>query len=307
MHTNAKLSWIAALAAVGAILAYASYPQEPAPLPAAPRDPDYFAFVPSMVGTQADGALHTAADEQLVVDAELRHLFDYYLAALGEKDLPAIRAQIESELQHKLKPKPAQQAKRLLAQYLDYKRALAGVEANLAPPANPAAAARARLQAMQQLRTTYFSASESAGLFGDSDMRDLDAIARLDVAYNAQLTPAQKKERYTALDAKLSPAEQAERAAPVRILQLEESVRQARANGADDNEVYRMRAATLSPDAADRLAQLDREEAEWQRRIAAYQAERSRLLGQRADDSALQQLRTSQFSPQEQKRLTAYE
>lgn len=38
-----------------------------------------------MEGTRPDGDVKTLAGEQLVVDAELGHLFDYYLAGLGEK------------------------------------------------------------------------------------------------------------------------------------------------------------------------------------------------------------------------------
>lgn len=306
---------LAAIAVACLILPSSNQPSSTAPPPtgpaaskpsASPRAADTAtAFVPSMQGTRPDGELRGGV--RLVIDAELRYLFDYYLAALGEADLPAIRAQIEAELQRRLPAGPAAQAKRLLAQYLAYKRALVNLERELQPQANPAEAARVRLHAMQRLRNAYFSAQESTALFGASDAQDSDALARLDIAYDKSLNPAQRQARYAALDSQLTPQQRAERAAPTRIQRLEAEVEAARAAGADDNEIYRRRATALSPDAAARLAELDRETAAWQRRIVAYQAERSRLLSQQAGEAALQQLREARFSPMEQKRLGAYE
>ncbi len=257
-----------------------------------------------MEGTRPDGELHQDASAQLVVDAELGHLFDYYLAGLGEKDLAAIKAEILRELGRRLAPPAAAQAGRLLDAYLQYKAALVGVEQAIAPGAGVAEAARQRLLAMQQLRPNYFTAAEIAGLFGASDANDLDAIARLEINSDARLSPDQRSARLAALDAGLTPAARAERDAPLKLLKLEDSVRQLRERGGDDNAVYRLRAAALTPQAAARLAEVDSEEADWSRRIARYQAER-RQLG--ADAAALQRLRDAGFSAEEQRRLAAYE
>ena len=100
-----------------------------------------------------------------------------------------------------------------------------------------------------------------------------------------------------------------EREAPTRVLRLEDEVQRRRAQGAGDNDIYQLRAATLSPAAADRLADLDREQADWQRRIAEYQQQRHQLQARATPPSAaeLQQLRDAGFTPLEQKRLPAYE
>ena len=263
-------------------------------------------FVPSMAGTLPDGRLRATAQDKLLLDAELRHLFDYYLSALGEASLPSVRAAIEHELSRRLGPAAAAQARRLLAQYLAYKRALADVDGKLAQhtPGSPAAAARTRLHAMQATRSSYFTAAEAQALFADLDARDSDAIARLELAENQALTPVERAQRLAALDSRLPPALRAEREAPRRILSLETQVQAARAQGAGDDEVYRLRAAAFDPQAAARLAELDREQASWQNRISAYQAARARQGGGAA---AEQQLRDSLFTAQEQKRLGAYE
>lgn len=280
-------------------------PEPPAAPEAARAEPNHFAFVKSMEGTRPDGDIKLNPADQLVVDAELGYLFDYYLAGLGERDLAEIRAEIERELDRRLKPGAAVAAKRLLSSYLDYKRALVDLERTLKTGKDIVQGARARREAVMELRKRYFTPQEIAGLFGTTDAYDADALARMEVTQDKKLSEAERKEKLAQLDSKLTPAQRAERDAPVALMKLEESVQQARAKGAGDNEIYRMRAEALSPEAAARLADVDREEAQWRARIAAYQAERKQLLG--AGEPALQQLRDARFTPMEQKRLGAYE
>lgn len=308
MRAALRNAVLAAAAAAGVYLLLAR-PETPVShaAPAEVKSPDYFPFVRSMVGTQPDGAARAGADGQLQVNAELAYLFDYYLAGLGERPLDAIRTEIIRELDRRLPPAAARQAHALLDNWLAYKRALVNVERGLPAQADPALRARQRLTAMQQLRSTYFTPEEIAGLFSASDAYDLDAIARLEISSDASLSDAQRKQKLAALDARLPPQARAEREAPSRVLRLEEAVTTARAQGADDNEIYRMRSAAISPTAAARLADLDREESDWQRRISSYQSQRQQLQQSAANQTALQQLRDSNFSTEEQKRLPAYE
>jgi len=86
-----------------------------------------------------------------------------------------------------------------------------------------------------------------------------------------------------------------------------------RAKGASDDDVFKMRAKELNPEAAARLAEVDREEAAWKGRINAYLTERSKLMKQYADgpaaerEAALSRLQQSKFSAEEIPRLVAYE
>jgi lipase chaperone LimK len=96
-----------------------------------------------------------------------------------------------------------------------------------------------------------------------------------------------------------------ERDAPTRVIRTEESVQKMRAAGASDDDVFRVRAAAFSTEAASRLADLDREEADWKGRIKNYLAERSSVPA--GAGAAMQQLRDKYFSADEQRRLGAYE
>ena len=295
----------------GSLAAFALYlalrPGEPPAPPPERAEPDLFAFVRSMEGTRPDGNVTVAAGDKLVVDAELGHLFDYYLAGLGEKPLAAIRSQIEAELDRRLAPVPAREAKRLLGAYLAYKQALLGAEQALPAQADAALAARARLHAMRALRGNYFTAEESAGLFGASDAYDDDAVARMTILGDTSLDEAQRQAQLTALDQKMPPTLRAARDAPLQVAQLDAFVKALRAQGGGDNEVYRLRASTFTPAAAARLAELDREESQWQQRIIAYRAQKASLPGGAQDAAALRQLRDASFTPDEQRRLGAYE
>lgn len=272
---------------------------------------EMFAFVRSLEGTKPDGDLKVLAGDKLLVDAELARTFDYYLSAMGEKSLDAIKIEAERELERKLSPAAAAEAKRLLGRYLDYKRALVDVEKNQTLTGNNAANLRARFLAMQQARNQFFSPQESQGLFGFNDSYDMDAISRMEIAENKALDARQKQEKLAQLDAAMPPALKEEREAPLRIVKAEQAVKDMRSKGASEQDIYQFRTATFSPEAAARLAEVDREEAQWHSRISNYQQERKAILANQQSDSskelALQQLRQARFSPAEQSRLVAYE
>ena len=279
------------------------------PAPATPR---------TMQGTDTDGQIQvladgTAAGGGLVVDAELRKFFDYHLSAVGEKSLDAIRAEVEQALDQRLPSAAAAYAKRLLALYLAFKTALVDLEQRPELAGHGVAALRARLVGMQQLRARYFDEREVHGMFGFDDAYDLDAISRTEISQDKTLSDTQKQQGLVALDAARAPELRDAHDAPMAVVRLEETTARMRQNGASDDEVYRMRAAAFDPQAASRLAELDREEAAWKARIQAYLAERDRLLRANAREpepvrlAALAALQEGQFTPDERRRLVAYE
>lgn len=278
------------------------------------------AFVKSHEGTQPDGDLRPAAqgtpgtsDTGPLAYGELRRLFDYYLSAQGEQNLVAITQQIQTELDRRLNAAQAKKARRLLDLYLSFRRALVDLEAKPGLAGNGVDAIRQRMLAQQDLRTQYFTADEIEGMFGFEDAMDADAVARLEVSQNPKLSAAQKHKQLAALDAAMSPTLRAEREASLAVVRMEQRATDMRAQGASDDEIYRMRAQAFDAGAASRLADLDKEEADWKRRIAVYLEARSQVLKSQANASpgerqqALAQLQQSQFSEDERRRLAAYE
>ncbi|MFZ6691221.1 lipase secretion chaperone [Undibacterium sp. SXout20W] len=289
-----------------------------------------FSFVRSLEGTSIDGNVSESNDGNLLISAELKRLFDYYLSAMGEKSLPEIRAQIEKILDQKLKPNAAQQAKQLLNRYIAYKQALVNLEtdtlhanANANVDANDMlTAVKNKWDSMRHIRSQFFSDKEIQAMFGFDDTYDQDALARMAISQDKNLNEAQKKEKLQALDTSMSPELREAKTAPYQVIRLTEQSEKMRREGASDDEIYRMRAAATSPEAANRLAQLDQETNEWNKRINQYLTQRKQLaLDQTNTDSneqqsqrqqqlqqqQLQQLRNHYFTAQEQARLAAYE
>lgn len=303
MGTRHPFVWVGAatLAAVIGIPIGVTHEKPPAPKIAAQADP--FPFVRSLQGTHPDGDVKVTAGDVLVVDAQLVELFDYYLSAMGEKPLDAIRKEIEQELERRLKPDAAAEAKRLLGNYVAYKTALADLDKDPKMAGNDLAAIRRRMEKMQGLRTRFFSPAESKGMFGASDTEDMDTLARMEIGQDKLLNEAQKREKLAALDAAMPASLREAREAPLKIVKLEDTADKMRQGGASEDDIYRMRAAALSPEAAARMAEVDQGEAAWKNRIAAYLAERNKL----ASVDAIAELRNRMFDANEQKRLPTYE
>ena len=283
--------------------------------PVSPSSP----FVPSMRDTLPDGQLQTlpaaSAPDALgqLAYGELKRLFDYYLSAVGEQSIETITLQIRNEIERKLPPAQAQKANRLLGLYIEFKRELVRLESQPQLVGNGLQAIRGRFLAMQDVRARYFSAEETQGMFGFEDAYDMDAIARLEVSQNPALSAEQKKQQLAALDAVLPELLRKEREATNMVVRLEQQAQSLRAKGGSEDDVYRMRAKELDPEAAARLAEVDREEAAWKGRIARYLEERNKLLQSQANaseserEASLVQLQQSTFSEAERPRLKAYE
>jgi lipase chaperone LimK len=260
-------------------------------------------FAPSLRGTRPDGAVHVALDDSVVADARLIELFDYYLSTVGEKSPDAVRAEIERELDRTLRPPAAAAAKRVLARYMAYRQALGTLETDARLSGPDAAALKRRLAALRGLRAQYFSQREIAAIFGREDAANADALARMEIRADRTLTAHQKRQRLAALDAGLPADVRAAREAPLQIVRVQEEAERLRASGAGEDDVYRLRAEAFGADAAARLADVDRAEADWKRRIDAYLAQRRGLR----DEAAVATLRDRMFSADEQRRLGAYE
>jgi lipase chaperone LimK len=304
------ITWWSTAAAVlvagaGVALVALIPPRDEAPATTAVKEPELFPFVRSLAGTQPDGRFESAGPGDSMATAATLRFFDYYLAALGEKGLPEIRAEIEREIDRQLAQEKRAPAKDLLKRYLLYKLALVDIEKATRPGKTSLEAIRARFAGMRDARRQFFSETEIQAMFQESDAYDEDAIARLEINEDASLDQAQKRERLAALDAAMPPALKEAKEAPYQIVRLDDEVQKMRAEGASEQEVYHKRALAFSPEAAARLALVDREEREWTLRVQAYLAERSRLGS--GDPTAVQQLRESLFTAEEQRRLTAFE
>jgi len=275
------------------------------PPAAAAQAPPAESLPASLAGTSVDGALRLDAAGRFAPGPEALVLFDYFLAATGEEPPERIRARIVAEIRRRLPAEAAREAEALLDRYLAYREAARerfSADASLADPER-------RFQLVRELRREMFGAGLAAALFGEEERVVGVDLERQRVAQRADLDPAERERRLVELEEQLPEAERAARREARAALELREAEAALRAAGAGPAEIEAERERRFGPEAARRLAALDRRRAEWEGRVAAYRAARDALRaeGRAAEDydAALEALRDAHFAGPERLRIEA--
>lgn len=258
----------------------------------------------SLRDSTRDGRARVGADGQLVVDRDLRRMFDYYLTLAGELDAAGIRMLVAEDLAQQLPAALVNVALDQFDRYVDYLR-----RASQLPESGDLVTRLARLA---ELRRAVFGEAAAKAYFGEEEEYAERTVARLAVAEDKTLTAAQRAAALAELDARMPEQQRAAvdaaNSASIAAAQTEH-LDAAHADAATRDAE---RTALWGADAAQRLAELDRQRAEWDRRIADYQAARERLpLKGRSDaerELAIAQLREQRFAdPTERQRVEALE
>lgn len=90
---------------------------------------------------------------------------------------------------------------------------------------------------------------------------------------------------------------------PTALSAAQTKAQTMRAEGASTDDIYRMLATTLSPKIAGLLMETGNAETAWKSRVDSYMSERNNLR----NNEALQQLRDTRFTAEEQHLLATYE
>lgn len=313
MQIQTRYIWLGAVTLLAASFITPIYLQRAADSPQQVlREPELFGFLRPMENLPPVKSRHYSASGALVVDAELERLFASFISAYGENPPASMATDMEQQIVLYFQPDKVSEATRLFQRYLAYRHELRGTERNLSADKSPVAAAREHLELKRKIRARLFSAEESEGLFDLEDAREMDAAARLEISMDAAMTEEQRQESLAELDAAAPLVLREAQEAPLKATRLEEATRRLRANGASEDEVFRLRAEAYSPEVAQRLMEADEKEKIWQGRVANYLAARTRLI----EDStlpyenraaALQQLLDAHFNADEQRLISVYE
>lgn len=268
----------------------------------------------SLQGTEVDGELEVDANGHLKITNGVRHVFDYFLSAIGEEPLETILARIRAYIRHKLPNMAAGEAEQLLDNYIAYKRGLENVQ-----QAQPAAggnidinAVRQQMQQVQALRTQYFNQEVIAAFFGDEDAYDRYTLARLEVIQNKNLSAAQRAQQLAALQQQLPTSIQESMQTVNQYQNLEALTADWKKRGGTPAELRQIRESLVGAEAADRLEALDKDRAGWDQRMNAWYSERDAILhntnlSEQDRQSQLNELRKSRFSDTERMRVESLE
>ena len=132
----------------------------------------------SFVGTEVDGRFRVDAAGNLIVSEDIRRIFDYFLASLGEESLDASVARLRGYIDGQLQEPARARAQALLDQYLAYKRELVLLERDL-PQLASLDAMRQREAAVQALRARLFDSESHQAFFAREEGYNRFTLERL--------------------------------------------------------------------------------------------------------------------------------
>ncbi|QKE62966.1 hypothetical protein HNE05_06200 [Aquipseudomonas campi] len=268
---------------------------DPGPLPA------------SLQGSHHGVQLRQNAQGQLLIEATLVKLFEFYLAGLEEEGVDKVLRRIHRELASQLQGVALDQARDLLRRYVDYRIALQVLPRhdNTLDPDT----LRQRYEALNAIRQQFFSTEEYQAFFARENAEDEYMLQRLALSKQQGLSDSQQQQALSELEAQLPEDVRQARSESTRYGELYATTQAMQAEGASAEEIRLLREQTLGSEAAQRLAELDQQQAEWQQRLSDYASERDRLraagLSQTDLQNALSELQASRFDELERKRVQA--
>lgn len=230
----------------------------------------------SLRGTEADGGVRLDANGRLVADRELRRLFDYFLTRLGERGPDQIRADLLAWLQAQpqLDASARAEVTRLFDRYVELLRASAVL--------GHSGGLRADLQRLRELRERELGAELARIWFGEEQDYAERTLARLALANDASLDARTRAQRLAELDRQLDPQQRAAREASTDFQLAVAQSEQLASIDASVQQRAQQRRELWGDEAAGRLAELDQQEASWQRRLRAYAQAREQLFADRS-------------------------
>lgn len=252
----------------------------------------------SLRGTEPDGGITVDRDGKLVADLNLRRLFDYYHALIGEIDLADIRLLLWSDALNRAGGAAADAALALFDRYIDMLKALDGSEPGLQLLTTlerlERASAIRRTHLGAELADTFFAEEEAAARFAalaqslnkDPSLSAAERQAALAVA-ETQLPSGLRED----LNALREGPRQVAVAEQISTLDLEQRDAQRR--------------AAFGPEVAARLATLDAQNAQWDARFGDYRAYAQSLASKPVSEreAALTSYRAQHFSEPEARRV----
>lgn len=256
-------------------------------------------------GAAVDGALRTDHRGNLVIDMQLRHWIDFHLTAMGEISLAEIKLVMQQQIREL--PQPGQQqALDLLNAYMGYLAALDDYELEearrLVEPQVSDVEARFRWQ--QRLRRQWLEPLVVEAFFAGEESIDEYTLAAQRLRKDGA-----SAEELTALEATLPEPIREMRAESRQVISMAENESSMKEQGATTEEIQQWRVQEYGVEAAERLAQMDSRQSEWQQRLRGYQRYQQELteknLPTSEQDKLLKNYQSRHFDQSERKRLNA--
>lgn len=268
----------------------------------------------SLKFTQVDGQLEVDNEDNLIISAQVKNVFDYFLMTLGEENLDEILIRINAHLAKELQEPALSQAQSILAQYLDYKNNMVTLNESYSDEASFLGGEfemlQRQLDMQTRLRRETMEPDVVEAFFKFDEVYDQWSLERLKVGADDSLSFDERKQRLSQMEQDL-PEE-------MRVLQegkFQPQVFRQLQNAqifSSEEEKYSFYQQEFGDDAAQRLQLLDSRRQQWQARLDDYFEQKGAILSvegldQADKESAVRELINASFSDNEQRRLAALE
>ncbi len=260
----------------------------------------------SLQGSKPDGEVTLDVSGRVMTTLGMRRLFDYFLSAIGELDVPAIRALLLTHVRELHGSAAAAEVAAIFDRYVDYQRALSEAESGLSTDLDQ------RLAFAKQLRRSFFDGAVAIAFFGEEEAYAEYTLARMRIGREPGIDQTARARQLRALENTLTPEQRASVQEANSAVLAEEQSRQFDAINLDPSTRHEERRAVFGDAAAIRLADLDRARAAWQQRIAVYLQARNAIRAQAAHSAAqrerlIRELRARSFDASEARRVASLE
>jgi len=255
----------------------------------------------SLRDTEVDGGVTLDANGRPRADRDLRRLFDYFLARTSEREPTAIRADLLAYLRNALHLDAAAQAR--VMDWFDKYVAVQQATVEMARSGD----LRIDAARLHDLHRGLLGDELARAWFGTDDDYASYTAERLALAHDKNLSAADKTQRLADIEAEMDLLERENYHAATDFQIASMQSREFAAAGADAATRHAERAALWGEEAATRLGTLDRAEADWDARVAAYARARDALLANSALNSDAREIQLAAllngFSETERRRV----
>lgn len=268
--------------------------------------------IPAMADTEIDGELTMDAAGNLVLSLRVRDYLDYFLSAAERIGLePAVAAMVD-DAGRRLREPALGQFSRLLADYMDYKRAsLALMQQPLDSSQSQPQALEDAFQRLARLRREHMDAVAVEAFFGAEEAYARYTLDSLALQARDDLSGEDKAQAIEALRAQLPEAMRASEVRQSEALAVQEESERLWQEGASEEQVRDFLAMTYDPPTVERLLAEQRAERLWKQRYAAYRSELAGLRGNGLSEADREResrlLRQRLFSADDLHRVETYD
>ncbi len=263
-------------------------------------------FADSLEGTDIDGQLKVDATGNLIVDLAVKDFFDYFLNTVGEVSPEVAIFEMQQLAANHLPPEAANQAMKILGDYLAYKeQALHLMAQPMIPKEQQTASYKVDMlehtfETLKSLRRQTMSADAVEAFFGMEEAYGEYTLASIRVQSDETLTESEKAEQVSFYREKLPPIIRQTEEHVIADAEKHLTIHQAITSGNETALKQKLAENEYSEETVAEIVEFQSQQRVFDQRYQEYLTERRRLLGSGLSDqdqaNQLSQLRSRYFS-----------